>query len=103
MLNSTAWPEIVAQYGRIQMLIYALETELPRNSQSPGTGSLWRWSDLKGKMNYCKAVKDVEEIEIQLLATNPKVYNSGTGQIDKSDKHTNTPGQPRLHCFEADI
>lgn len=54
-------------------------------------------------MNYRKAVKDVEEIEIQLLATNPKIYNSGTGQIDKSDKHTNTPGQPHLHCFEEDI
>lgn len=48
-------------------------------------------------------VKNVQGTEIQLSATNPYVYNSGTGQMDKSDKHTNTLGQSLFHCFGEDI
>ena len=53
--------------------------------------------------DYCKTVKDVQEIEVQLSATNPKVYNFGTGQMDKWDNHTNNLGQPFFHCFTESI
>lgn len=56
---------------------------------------------LRAHMNCRKGVQNVHEIEIQLSATNPNVYNSGIGQIDKSDKHTNSLGQP-LYCVGED-
>lgn len=52
---------------------------------------------------YCKTVKDVQETEVQLPATNPKVYNFGIGQMHKWDNHTNILGQPLFHCFRESI
>ena len=51
-------------------------------------------------MNCCKGVKTVQETEIHLSGTYPKVYNCGIGQIDK---HTNSLGQPHFYCFGEDI
>lgn len=80
MLNSIAGHDIIDQYGD------APETDSTQEDQELAPFG----DDHISRAQTCcwEIVKNVQGAEIQLSATNPYVYNSGTGQVDKPDKHT---------------
>lgn len=97
-LNSTAWPEIVAQYGGIQMLIYALETDLSRNPQSPGIGPFGDDQSSRAKWIIARQSRMLRKQKFNYWQLTPRFT---TLELDKLTSQTNTQIPQVSHVFTA--